>query len=86
VRGHKLVLKVRTPSAGRVTVRAKGLRKASKRVRKAATVTFKLPLTRAGLSALHRHRPLKLKVRVSFVPSTRSEGPSAASTKVKFKH
>jgi hypothetical protein len=86
VRGHKLVLKVRTPSAGRVTVRAKGLRRASKRVRKASTITFKLPLTGAGLSALHRHRPLKVKVKVSFAPSKRSEGRSTASAKVKFKH
>lgn len=86
VRAHKLVLKVRAPSAGRASVRAKGLRRVSKRVRKAATITFKLPLTRGGLSALHRHRPLKVKVRVSFAPSNKSEGRSAASTTVKFKH
>jgi hypothetical protein len=86
VRGHKLVLKVRTPSAGKVTVRAKGLRARSRRVSKAATVTFKLPLTRAGLSALHRHRPLKVKVRVAFAPRSKSESRSRASTTVKFKH
>jgi hypothetical protein len=86
VRAHKLVLKVRTPSAGRVSVSAKGLRRVSKKVRKAATITFKLPLTRGGLSALHRHRPLKVKVRVSFAPSKKSESRSAASTTVKFKH
>jgi hypothetical protein len=85
VRAHKLVLKVRTPSAGRVTVSSKGLRRVTKKVRKAATITFKLPLTRGGLSALHRHRPLKVKVRVSFAPSNKSEGRSAASTRVKFK-
>jgi hypothetical protein len=86
VRGHKLVLKVRTPSAGKVTVRAKGMRARSRRVSKAVTVTFKLPLTRAGLSALHRHRPLKVKVRVGFAPRSKSESHSTASTTVKFKH
>jgi hypothetical protein len=86
VRGHKLVIKVRTPAAGRLTVKAKGLRARSRRVSKAATVTFKLALTRAGLSALHRHHPLRIKVRVSFAPRSRSEGRSAASTTVKFKH
>jgi hypothetical protein len=86
VRGHKLVIKVRTPSAGKVIVKAKGLRSRSRRVSKAATLTFKLPLTRAGLASLHRHRPLRVKVRVSFAPRSHSEGRSAASTSVKFKH
>jgi hypothetical protein len=86
VRGHKLVIKLRTPAAGKLTVRAKGLRSRSRRLSKAATVTFKLPLTHAGLASLHRHRPLRVKVRVSFVPRSHSEGRSAASTSVKFKH
>jgi hypothetical protein len=85
VRGHMLVLKVRTPAAGRVSVKAKGLRGRSRRLSRAATVTFKLPLTSAGLAALHRHRPLKVRVRVSFVPRNRSEGRSSASTTVRFK-
>jgi hypothetical protein len=86
VRGHKLLLKVRTPAAGRVSVKAKGLRGRARRVKKATTVTLKLPLTSAGLSALHRHRPLRIKVRVSFAPRSKSESRSAASTTVRFKH
>jgi hypothetical protein len=86
VRGHTLVLKVRVPAAGRVTVKAKGLRKRSRRVKKATTITLKLPLTSAGLASLHRHRPLRVKVRVSFAPSKKGETRSAASTSVKFKH
>jgi hypothetical protein len=89
VRHHKLILKVRTPSAGKVTVTARGLRHKSKRVKKAATITFKIPLTRAGLSSLQRqrrhHHALRIKVRVSFAPTTKGESRSSASTKVKFK-
>jgi hypothetical protein len=86
VRGHKLILKVLAPAAGKLSVTAKGLRGRSRRVKKSTTVTFKLPLTSAGLATLHRHRPLRIKVRVSFAPSKKSEGRSKASTTVKFKH
>ena len=80
IRGHQLVIKLRTPAAGKVTVKAKGLRSRSRSVSKAATLTFKLPLTRAGLASLRRHRPLRIKVRVSFAPRSHGEGRSAAST------
>jgi hypothetical protein len=87
VRAHKLILKVRTLGAGRITVKGKGLRGASKRVSKSATVTLELPLTRSGLRALRRHHHrLKVSVRVSFKPARRGEESSTASTSVTFRH
>ena len=46
VRGHKLILVLRTLGGGLITVKGNGLRGASRRVKRSATVTFKLPLTR----------------------------------------
>jgi hypothetical protein len=87
VRAHKLILRVRTLGAGRITVKGKGLRGASKRVSKSATVTFRLPLTRSGLRALRRHHNrLKVSVRVSFRPARKGEESSTASTSVTFRH
>jgi hypothetical protein len=87
VRAHKLILRVRTLGAGRITVKGKGLRGASKRVSKSATVTLELPLTRSGLRALRRHHHrLKVSVRVSFQPARKGEPGSTASTSVTFRH
>jgi hypothetical protein len=87
--GHKLIIKVRTLGAGLITLKGKGLRSASRRVSKSATVTFKLPLTRGGLKALskaHRsHRKLKISVHVAFTPKQKSQFGSAASAAVTFK-
>ena len=85
VRGHKLILKVRTLGGGLITVKGKGLRGASRRVKRSATVTFKLPLTRGGLRSLHRHHRLKVGVRVGFRPSQKGALRSAASTSVTFR-
>jgi hypothetical protein len=87
VRAHKLIIRVRTLGAGRITVKGKGLRGASKRVSKSATVTLELPLTRSGLRALRRHHHrLKVSVRVSFQPARKGEPGSTASTSVTFRH
>jgi hypothetical protein len=85
VRGHELILEVRTLGAGLITVKGKDLRAVSRRVRKSATVTFKLPLTRGGLRALRRHKRLKVTVRVVFVPAQKGASSSSASTGVRFR-
>jgi hypothetical protein len=86
VRGHKLILVLRTLGGGLITVKGNPLRGASRRVKKSATVTFKLPLTRGGLRALHHHHHrLKVTVRVSFRPSQKGALRSAASTSVTFR-
>jgi hypothetical protein len=88
IRGHKLILRVRTLGGGLLTVRGKGLHTVSRRVRKSSTVTFKVPLSSGGLRALrsHPHRGLSVTVHVSFKPARRGATSSATSTKVKFRH
>jgi hypothetical protein len=85
VRAHQLILKVRTLGGGLITVKGKGLRGASRRVKKSATVTFKLSLTRGGLRALRRHYRLKVSVRVSFRPAQKAQESSTATTSVTFR-
>ncbi len=85
VRGHRLLLRVRTLVAGRVSVKGKDLRTVSRRLSKAATVTLTIPLTRGGLKALRRHRRLKVRVGVAFVPKQRGLARSSASAAVTFR-
>ncbi len=84
VAGHKLILKVKTFSAGRISVKGKDLRTIFKRVSRATTVTIEVPLSRKGLAALAHHRRLKIRVRVGFVPKQKGESVSAASVAVKL--
>ncbi len=88
VRGHKLILKLRTLGGGLVTVKAKGLRSVSRRVSRSTTLTFKIPLTGGGVSALRRHRRhgLKINVHVGFTPAKKGAFRSAAEVSAKFKH
>jgi hypothetical protein len=84
--GHKLVLKVKTFAAGRVSLKGKNLKAPRyKKLAKAKTATFTIPLSRKGLAALARHRKLKIEVRIGFVPKTKTEAVSSASVAVKFK-
>jgi hypothetical protein len=84
--GHKLVLKVKTFAAGRVSLKGKNLKTPRyKTLKKATTATFTIPLSRKGLAALAKHHKLKIQVRVGFVPKTKTESVSAASVAVKFK-
>jgi hypothetical protein len=71
VRGHMLILKLRTLGAGKLKIAGKGLRGASRRYAKSRTATFRLPLNGASLRALHRHphRVLHLTVHVAFTPA-----------------
>jgi hypothetical protein len=83
--GHTLVLKVQSFAAGRVSVKGKGLHTTYKRLAKASTVTIKIRLSRAGLRTLRRHRRLKLRVKVGFVPKSRGESTSSAAVTVRFR-
>lgn len=87
IKGHTLILRVRTRSAGRVVAAGRDLRTRSARTRRSATVTLKMPLTKAGVRSLHRHRhrPLRLRVTVSFTPATNAEAANSATTAVAFK-
>ncbi len=84
--GHKLVVRVKTFAAGRVSLKGKNLKAPRyKQLAKAKIATFTVPLSRKGLAALSKHHKLKISVRVGFVPKTKTESVSAASVAVKFK-
>jgi hypothetical protein len=81
-----LKLTVRVCARGRLSAGGKYLKGTSRRLRRASTTTLKLPLTPAGVHALARHRPLRVRVRVTFVPARRGERRSFATTAVAFRH
>jgi hypothetical protein len=68
-----------------VAASGKYLKGASRKLRKASTTTLRLPLTSAGVRALRRHHPLKVRVRITFVPKRRGEHRSSTSATVAFK-
>jgi hypothetical protein len=88
IRGHRLILKVRTLGGGLLTVSGKGLHGSARRVKKSSTVTFKLALSKHSLQLLRRrpHHALKVTVHVGFKPARKGALPSATSATVKFKH
>ncbi len=85
VHGHRLIVKVRTFAPGRLSVKGADVHPRARSLRKAATTTLVLPLSRAGLRALHRHRHLKMRIRVGFTPKQKGETTSVAYATAKFK-
>ena len=85
VHRHTLILRLRTLVAGRTTIEGKYLKTVTKTFATAKTFTVKIPLSRAGLSALRRHKHFKVTVHVTFVPKPRGLAKSSASTTAKFK-
>jgi hypothetical protein len=77
-----LILTIRTYTAGRVRCSGTNLKTVSRRLRKASTTTVKLALSRAARGAIRRHRKMKLRVHVSFVPAQAGLARSAASTSI----
>jgi hypothetical protein len=83
--GRKLILKVQTFAAGRVSVKSRSLHTVYRRLAKPTKVKITVPISRAGAKALRTHRQLRFKVRVGFLPKLKVEAVSVASTMVKFK-
>jgi hypothetical protein len=87
IAGHKVIgntayITVQTYAAGRISGSGSNLATVYRKLGKAEkTATLKVPLSRAGQ---RRGRPLRVKLRVGFVPKTKSVGNSAASTTVTF--
>lgn len=81
--GNTAYLTVQTYAPGRLSGRGNHLASVSRNLEKAQrTVTLKVPLSRAG----RRHkRPLKVRVRVGFVPKSKGEPRSVAFVTVRFK-
>jgi hypothetical protein len=77
-----VALTVKAPRAGRLIATGKGLRRASRKVAGARTVTLKVKLSKSGARQRARlrraHKHLKLRVRVRL-------GSLAASRRVTFR-
>jgi hypothetical protein len=81
VRGNAAFVTVETFAGGRVSGSGGGLASVFRRVRGPAKITLRVPLSRSG----QRHgRPFRTRVRVGFVPSSRSEHASLAFAPVTF--
>jgi hypothetical protein len=86
IRGHRAIIEAKVFSAGRVSASGKDLSTRTKRPGKAKTVTIEVPLSRAGLRALARHRHgLSLHVRLGFAPKATKIPKSSASVTLLFK-
>jgi hypothetical protein len=80
--GNTAYITVQTYSAGRISGSGSNLKTVYRHLGKAEkTATLKVPLSNAGL---RRGRPLRVKLRVGFVPKTKSNGNSASTTTVIF--
>jgi hypothetical protein len=85
VRGHKLILRLRTLVAGRTRIAGKRLKTVTRSYGAAKTFTVEIPLSRAGLRALRRHGHFEVAVHVAFVPKQPGLPKSTASTMAKFR-
>jgi hypothetical protein len=80
--GNTAYITVQTYSAGRISGSGSNLKTVYRKLSKAQkTATLKVPLSNGGL---RRGKPLKVKLRVGFVPKTKSVGNSASTTTVVF--
>jgi hypothetical protein len=86
VRKHKLVLRVKVFTAGRLSVKSPGLHTTFRKVGGPGVITIKVPISNKGRHTLASGRALKVKVRVGFNPKHKDEFHSAAFTKATFKH
>jgi hypothetical protein len=81
---NRLVLRVQTFAAGRVSVKSRYLRTTYRKFAKPGKFTIKVPLSHKGVNAEHA-RKLKFKARVGFLPKARAEAISTAFASVGFK-
>jgi hypothetical protein len=80
--GNTAYITVQTYSAGRISGSGSNLKTVYRKLSKAQkTATLQVPLSNGGL---RRGKPLKVKLRVGFVPKTKSIGNSASTTTVVF--
>ncbi|HEX3911396.1 MAG TPA: hypothetical protein VHW67_11940 [Solirubrobacteraceae bacterium] len=85
IKNNKLVLRVQTFAAGRVSVKNRNLKTTYKKFAKAGKFTIKAPLSRKGVKGRRAHK-LKFKARVGFLPKSKAESVSVAFTSVGFRH
>jgi hypothetical protein len=81
--GNTAYITVQTYSAGRISGSGSNLKTVYRKLSKAQkTATLKVPLSNGGA---RKGKPLKVKLRVGFVPKTKSNGNSASTTTVVFR-
>ncbi|MHB1538498.1 MAG: hypothetical protein ACYCUM_11745 [Solirubrobacteraceae bacterium] len=83
VKGRKVKILVKTPSAGRIVVTGKGLVRRRKQVGKAKVATISEKLTRAAARKLARKHRLRIVVKIAFRP--KKGHPSRASFAVRLR-
>jgi len=83
VKGATASLTLQAPAAGRLAVSGSGLKQAARTLKQAGKTTIQVGLTRAGLTSLHSHHRLKVKLKASFMPSSGSG--SSVSTILTFR-
>jgi hypothetical protein len=80
--GNTAYITVQTYSAGRISGSGSNLKTVYRHLSKAQkTATLQVPLSNGGA---RKGRPLKVKLRIGFVPKTKSVGNSASTTTVVF--
>ena len=85
VRGHRAIVTVKVPAAGRVSGGGKDLQTRYKHPRKGQNVRIEVPLSRAGLKALAgRRHGLAVRVHLGFLPKSKKSPRSVASVTVRF--
>jgi hypothetical protein len=84
VKGKTVIVTVKVPAAGRISVSGKDMKTIKRSVSKATTITLRMHLSDKGLAALSKKIKLKIKLRVGFVPKAGSSRSNASVT-VTFK-
>lgn len=83
VKGHLLVLVVRVPSAGELTVTGAHAKRELRRSKRAGTITLDIPLTDAAIADVRRRHKLKLKLKVAFRPASGAASAANATFEVR---
>ncbi len=86
VKKHTLILRVKVFTAGRVSVKSRGLHTTYKKVKGPGVITIKVPVSNSGRRTLGSGRQLKISFRVGFNPAHKGEYHSAAFAKATFRH
>lgn len=84
VHGHTAFITIAAPSRGFLSARGHGVRAVRKRIRRAGNATIRVKLSRAGVSSLQAHHKLRVRIRLSFVPTKKGEGALVAIAKATF--
>jgi hypothetical protein len=83
VKGHTLVLVVRVPSAGELTVTGAHAKRELKKSKGAATLTLRIPLSNAAVADVRRKHKLKLQLKAAFKPVSGAASAASATFDVR---